>query len=68
MLSRHRLPHFIFGATLLAALGACGRPPHPEVPREALVPGHYRATLLLPAGELPQEKLAFAWREPRQPC
>ncbi len=53
MLSRHRLLHFIFGATLLAALGACGRPPHPEVPREALVPGHYRATLLLPAGELP---------------
>ena len=34
-------------------LAACGRPPHPAFAQARLAPGEYRATLLLPGGELP---------------
>ena len=40
-------------ALLLGVLASCGRPPHPAYAQERLVPGEYRATLLLPGGELP---------------
>jgi len=43
----------VCSAALLATPSACGRPPHPAFAGARLAPGDYRATLLLPGGELP---------------